>query len=310
MKVQIIIPIYRPDDKFLELLRMIKRQSVKELPVLLIDSGKGVFYGDEIKGMDIQVRTIDSRDFNHGGTRQWGMELYPEAAVYVFLTQDAILADESSVENLLAAFDDENVGCAYGQQLPHKDAGVFGAIARAFNYPPTSHVYGFEDRELHGIKTAFISNSFAAYRKEAMQQVWGFPSNTILSEDMCVAAKMLLRGWKVAYVANAMVYHSHDYTVWQEFKRYFDIGVFHARESWIRKEFGKAEGEGKRFVMTELRYILKHSPHRIFEMILRDGMKFLGYRMGLNEKNLSIRWKRKMSMFSRYWDRVHVEDRM
>jgi glycosyltransferase, group 2 family len=289
---------------------MIKKQSLPDLPVLLIDSGKGISYAAEIKGMNVQVRTIDSRDFNHGGTRQWGMELCPEADVYVFLTQDAILVDEYSVENLVSLFDDASIGCAYGRQLPHRDAGVFGTIARAFNYPSQSHIYSFEDRKLHGIKTAFISNSFAAYRKEAMQQVRGFPTNTILSEDMCVAAKMLLRGWKVAYVANAMVYHSHDYTVWQEFKRYFDIGVFHARESWIRKEFGKAEGEGKRFVMTELRYILKHSPHRIFEMILRDGMKFLGYRMGLNEKKLSIRWKRKMSMFSRYWDRVHVEDRM
>ena len=289
---------------------MIKKQTLPHLPVLLIDSGKGISYADEIKGMNVQVRVIDSRDFNHGGTRQWGMEMCSDADIYVFLTQDAILANERAIENLVGIFADDSIGCAYGRQIPNKGAGIFGTIARAFNYPAESHVYDLEDRKDHGIKTAFISNSFAAYRKEAMHEAGGFPSNTILGEDMCVAAKMLLKGWKVAYVADAVVYHSHDYTVLQEFRRYFDIGVFHARESWIQYEFGKAEGEGKRFVMTELRCILKHSPHRIFEMILRDGMKFLGYRMGLNEKKLSIRWKRKMSMFSRYWDRVHVEDRM
>ena len=302
MKVQIIIPIYRPDDKFLELLRMIKKQSIKNMPMLLIDSGKGVSYDDDIREMNIQVRMIDSRNFNHGGTRQWGMELCPEADVYVLLTQDAILADEYSIENLIAVFDNDDIGCAYGRQLPHKGAGIFGTIARAFNYPPQSHIYGFEDRSLYGIKTAFISNSFAAYRKKAMQQVGGFPTNTILSEDMCVAAKMLLQGWKVAYAADAAVYHSHDYTIVQEFKRYFDIGVFHAREPWIQKEFGKAEGEGRRFVIQEIRYVARHKPLRLFEIPLRDGLKYLGYCLGKREKQLPDALKRQWSMFPRYWE--------
>ena len=302
MKIQVIIPIYRPDDKFLCLLQMIKKQSFPNLPVLLIDSGKGVPYVDEIKGMNVQVRTIDSSVFNHGGTRQWGIELCPEANVYVFLTQDAIPADAYAIENLVAAFDDKFVGCAYGRQIAHEQSGVFGKIARTFNYPSESYVYSLEDRKKRGIKTAFLSNSFAAYRKEAMQEVRGFPTNTILSEDMYVAAKMLLHQWRVAYVAQAVVYHSHDYTIAQEFSRYFDIGVFHAREAWIQREFGKAEGEGKRFVMTELRYILKHCPHRIWEMVLRDGMKLLGYRLGMHEDLLDNEMKRKLGMFSRYWD--------
>ena len=302
MKLQIIIPIYRPDDKFLRLLSMIKQQSIWDIPVLLIDSGKGIPYADVINDMNVEVRTIDSRDFNHGGTRQWGIDQCPEADIYVFLTQDAILADAYAIETLVAVFDDEQVGCAYGRQLPHEKTGVFGRIARAFNYPPESHIYGLEDRKQHGIKTAFISNSFAAYRKEAMHSVGGFPNDTILSEDMYVAAKMLLAGWRVAYVADAMVHHSHDYTMLQEFRRYFDIGVFHAREFWIQKNFGKAEGEGRRFVMTELRCIWKHCPHRILEMILRDGMKFLGYRLGLCESKIANSWKKRLSMTTRYWD--------
>ena len=297
MKIQVIIPIYRPDDKFLCLLQMIKKQSFPNLPVLLIDSGKGIPYVDEIKGMNVQVRTIDSRDFNHGGTRQWGIELCPEANVYVFLTQDAIPADEYAIENLVAAFDDKFVGCAYGRQIAHEQSGVFGKIARAFNYPSESYVYSLEERKKRGIKTAFLSNSFAAYRKEAMQEVRGFPTNTILSEDMYVAAKMLLHQWRVAYVAQAVVYHSHDYTIAQEFSRYFDIGVFHAREAWIQREFGKAEGEGKRFVIEEIRYVIRHSPMRLWEIPLRDGLKYLGYCLGLKERQFPNMWKRKLSMF-------------
>lgn len=109
------------------------------------------------------------------------------------------------------------------------------------------------------MKTAFISNSFAAYRKQAIQEVGGFPTHTILCEDMFVAARMLLNGWKVAYVSDACVYYSHNYTILQEFKRYFDIGVFHAREKWIRDSFGQAEGSGIAFVKMEIKAILKKS---------------------------------------------------
>lgn len=281
---------------------MIKQQSIWDIPVLLIDSGKGIPYADVINDMNVEVRTIDSRDFNHGGTRQWGIDQCPEADIYVFLTQDAILADAYAIETLVAVFDDEQVGCAYGRQLPHEKTGVFGRIARAFNYPPESHIYGLEDRKQHGIKTAFISNSFAAYRKEAMHSVGGFPNDTILSEDMYVAAKMLLAGWRVAYVADAMVHHSHDYTMLQEFRRYFDIGVFHAREAWIQRDFGKAEGEGKRFVMTEFRSVMRHRPMSLWEIPLRDGLKYLGYCMGKREAQIPNTWKKKCSMFPQYWE--------
>ena len=281
---------------------MIKQQSISDIPVLLIDSGKGISYADAIGGMNVEIRHISSQDFNHGGTRQWGIDQCSESDIYVFLTQDAIPADAYAIENLVAVFDDEQVGSAYGRQLPHEGAGIFGRIARAFNYPPESHIYKLEDRKQHGIKTAFISNSFAAYRREAMNEVGGFPNDTILSEDMYVAAKMLLAGWRVAYVADAMVHHSHDYTMLQEFRRYFDIGVFHAREAWIQRDFGKAEGEGKRFVMTEFRSVMRHHPMSLWEIPLRDGLKYLGYCMGKREAQIPNTWKKKCSMFPQYWE--------
>lgn len=301
MKVQVIIPVYKPDDKFIRLLDMIKKQSIENMPLLIIDSGSDGTYKKQLKGMNCTVKDIDVNTFNHGGTRQMGIDMYPDADVYVFLTQDAILADEYAIENLVRVFENPKVGCAYGRQLPHKGADLFASHARLFNYPDKSYVRSLKDKDKYGMKTAFLSNSFAAYRKEAMADVHGFPTNTILSEDMYVAAKMLLKGRCVAYAADAKVYHSHDYTIWQEFKRYFDIGVFHAREAWIRETFGAAEGEGKRFVLSEAKYLMKHNPLLLPEMVVRDGMKFIGYRLGIKEASLSVVLKKKISMTSRYW---------
>lgn len=301
--IHVIIPVYNPDGKFLELLKSLSMQSVEPLPVLIIDSGMNDEYIKEIPDkLDIQIKHIDVKDFNHGGTRQMGMDLYPDSDVFIFLTQDAILKDDFSIERLIRVFDNEQVGCSYGRQLPHTDANFFSTIARNTNYPSESNVRSFEDHNRYGMKTAFISNSFAAYRKIAMQDIGGFPTDTILSEDMYVAARMLLNGWKVAYVSDACVYHSHNYTIWQEFKRYFDIGVFHAREKWIRDSFGQAEGSGVAFVKMEIKAILKRNPLLLFEMVARDSMKLLGYRLGIHESMLSNSIKKHISMTRRYWD--------
>ena len=74
----------------------------------------------------------------------------------------------------------------------------------------------------------------------------------IMAEDSLAAAKLLLAGWRIAYVAEAMVNHSHSFSIGEEFRRYFDIGVYHNRESWLTGNFGKPGGEGKRFVLSEL----------------------------------------------------------
>ena len=302
MKIQIIIPVYKPDSKLLVLLRQIKKQTIKNIPLLIIDSGSNDEYKTEIEDMNCLVKKIDAKTFNHGGTRQMGADMFPDKDIYIYLTQDAILADEYAINNIVKVFDNDNIGCAYGRQLPHKGATIFAIHARLFNYKNKSYIYTIKDKEKYGMKTAFNSNSFAAYRRKALKDVGGFPTDTILSEDMYVTAKMLLKNWSVAYCADAKVYHSHNYTIWQEFKRYFDIGVFHAREAWIREIFGKAEGEGKNFVVSEVKMLMKNNPLLLIEMVFRDGMKFLGYRLGIKEKYLSISIKKKISMTKKYWE--------
>ncbi|MCK4537042.1 MAG: glycosyltransferase family 2 protein, partial [Desulfuromonadales bacterium] len=250
-----------------------------------------------------EVVEIANSEFDHGGTRQMGVGLLSDCDIIICVTQDAILADENALENIVACFSDEKVGAAYGRQLPRIGAEPFEAHARLFNYSPENVIKTFADRRELGIKTVFISNSFAAYRKKALAEVGGFPVNAILSEDTFVAAKMLLTDWKVAYCADATVYHSHDYTFRQEFKRYFDVGVFHGRESWIREQFGQAEGEGLRFMASEISYLWPKHAYLIPSSLLRCLFKYLGYKLGSREQYLPLSMKVKMSMNLNYWKR-------
>ncbi|CAA6819800.1 MAG: O antigen biosynthesis rhamnosyltransferase rfbN [uncultured Sulfurovum sp.] len=124
-----------------------------------------------------------------------------------------------------------------------------------------------------------------------------------MGEDVHAGAKILLEGYSLAYVANAQVYHSHSYTVMQECKRYFDIGVFHKNESWLLETFGKAEGEGIKYIKSEFLYLLKHQAyHQIPSFFLRNGCKYLGYKLGKQYQKLSLKSIKKLSMHKSWWD--------
>ena len=283
MNCGLIIPTLNAGNQFQKLLEQIATQS---LPIekLIVDSESTDATVQLAKNFGLEVLTIPRKTFNHGATRQFALEHllknFP-LDVIIFLTQDVLLRDEQTLATLVKIFGkDKSVGMSYGRQLPHEGATNEAKFLRAFNYPPESQLRSFDDRKIFGLKTAFASNSFAAYRVAALQNVGGFPSNVPLCEDMYVAAKMLMSGWKIFYAADAQVYHSHNYTAAQEFQRYVQIGKFHAQESWIRETFGSAEGAGKKFVAMKLAALAKKNPLDCVGAIFRDAAKFFGYRLG------------------------------
>jgi rhamnosyltransferase len=251
---------------------------------------------------DFRCVQIAAADFNHGGTRNLALAHLPAGTdVVVYMTQDALLSDPHAISRLVSVFANHAVACVYGRQLPHTDATPVAAHARLFNYPAESRAFKLTDKARLGLKTCFMSNSFAAYRVADLQAVGGFPSDVILGEDMSVAARLLLAGKSVAYVADACAHHSHNYSVMQEFRRYFDTGVFHARSPWLLAEFGSVGGEGLRFVRSELVYLWRHAPGWIPSALVRTAAKLIGYRLGCLESHWPLWVKRSCSMHKGFW---------
>ena len=300
-KIGLIVPTLNAGSLWQSWLKAYQQQTRKPDCLLVIDSSSSDDTAALAGGLGFDVKVIPKSAFNHGGTRQIGVDALPSADIIVFLTQDALLASPDAIGRLLVAFEDERVGAAYGRQLPHRNAGPIAAHARLFNYPAQSQLRGLEDRTRFGIKTVFISNSFAAYRRSALLQAGGFPADTIMNEDTYVAGKMLASGWKIAYCADAQVFHSHDYSFLDEFKRYFDIGVFHTHTSWLQQAFGGASGEGLRFVVSEMRHLIKHAPWLIPSAVLRTGLKWLGFKLGALHPGLPRTLRRSFSLHKSYW---------
>lgn len=302
MKVALIIPARNAGAHLDRLLPALTAQTLQPDTVLVVDSSSTDDTVSRFRQFGARVEVIAAQQFNHGGTRRWASEQV-DADALILLTQDAIPATPQTFANLIQELEeDPRIGLAYGRQLPHPGAGILEAQSRHFNYSPQSRSKSLADAEELGIKTCFSSDSFSVYRRSALQAVGGFPEDVIGSEDAHVAARMLLNGYLVRYAASACVQHSHSYSLMQEFRRYFDIGVFYGREPWIREAFGTAGGEGKRYVQAELRALRDAGQlQRVPEVLLRSALKLLGYRLGHAEQHLPTPLKRRLSMFSNYW---------
>ena len=176
-----------------------------------------------------------------------------------------------------------------------------------FNYGATSETRSLADAPRLGIKAAYISNSFGAYRLSAFRECGGFPSELILGEDTCVAVKLLLSGWKVGYCADARVRHSHAYSIFQESQRYFDFGVLHSQLPELIRKFGPAEGEGARFVASELRYMAANAPVLLPLVLVRNAAKYGGYRLGRAFTRLPRGLCRRLSMTKIFWGEIAAQ---
>jgi len=301
MNVNLYIPTLNAGSRFATLLDALARQTYPIATRVLVDSGSDDRTVELAREKGFQVIGLGPEGFDHGGTRQWAIANFPDADIYVFLTQDAIPAHPDMLANIVAAFADPQIGMAYGRQLPHAGATLMEAHARLFNYPAESQVRALADAPKYGIKTISCSNSFAAYRRTAFEAVGGFPLGTIMGEDVIVAGRLLLQGWKMAYVGDACVYHSHDYRIGEEFERYFDIGVFHSDNRWIFESFGRAGGEGFRYAKSEIRYIGRRNPFLLPKVCCSFAAKWLGYKLGLGYRRLPKAWRRAFSMYKGYW---------
>lgn len=306
MRVACIVPTYNGGNELLSLYESLKIQNI-EFQLIIVDSSSIDGTSEMAKSIADKFLLIDKREFNHGGTRQLAVNKFPNFDIYIFLTQDVILANEESIKRILEPFQDDGVVAAYGRQIPHENATIFASHARTFSYAPRSQIKSQSDIPSLGIKTAFLSNSFAAYRADALKKIGGFPRHTIFAEDMYVAAKLILSGGKVAYAADAVCRHSHNYSIIEEFRRYFDMGVFHARENWIGEEFGGAGGEGLKYILSELRYLGLDKYYLWPISLIRNAIKYIGYKVGKSEKYIPIFIKKRIGMHGEYWVDIKID---
>ncbi len=312
-KVDVIIPTYKPTERFIELILSLENQTYPINRIIIMNTEERyfntLFYGNMFvkERSNLTVCHLSKMEFNHGKTRRDGVKL-SDAPYFICMTDDALPKDETLVEHLMEPILKGEASFSYARQLPNEDCGVIERFTRVFNYSKQSRIKSIEDLEELGIKTYFFSNVCAAYTRADYDALDGFEPLMIFNEDMVFAAKAMKAGHKIAYVAEAKVKHSHNYSGMTQFHRNFDLGVSQADFPEVF-EGVSSTGEGKKLVrMTAAYLVKKKKAHLIPKLIYHSGCKYVGYALGKRYKKLPDGLVQKCTMNKTYWSQRNIRN--
>ncbi len=255
-KISVIIPTLNAEEEIALLIEALLTQNHRVDEIIIVDSASTDRTVSICKGETIHLLQIKRNEFDHGKTRDMALRKCT-GDIVIFLTQDAVPANEDFIRKLITPLKEEKIAVSTGRQIPKENATRMERLVRVFNYPPESHIRSKEDLPRMGIKTFFCSDVCAAYNKEIYLKLGGFDYPLKTNEDMFYAAKAIHSGYRIAYAAEALVYHSHNLTLKEQFDRNYVQGYeIQRHKNLLEGVSEKSEGmELVRYVSFEL---LKH----------------------------------------------------
>lgn len=227
-----IIPTKNGGPLFQRVLSSVLAQSTTwPFEVLVIDSGSSDGTTEFCESSpSVRLHSIRPEEFGHGTTRNLGVEMTSGEFV-AFLTQDALPADRFWLAELVRTTEaTDNIAGTFGRHVAYPGSNPF--VARnldrhfaGFARGPTV-VTRLDNRERwdtdrrYRQRLHFFSNNNSCIRRTVWEEI-PFP-NVDFAEDQIWAQKVLEAGYAKAYANNAVVFHSHNYSVIDTARRSFD----------------------------------------------------------------------------------------
>jgi rhamnosyltransferase len=267
--------------------------------VLVVNSSSGDGTVELAKKMGADTLVVPRNEFNHGTTRELARHVLGTDIV-VMMTPDAIPRCTDLLANLIRPVLQGAASVAYARQIPHDRARFFEAFPREFNYPDASENRSIENVNRVGPDAFFCSNVCAAWSNSALDEIGGF-TPTLSLEDVIATARLLYAGHCIAYCADAVVAHSHRYSLAQEFKRHFDTGYVRAQQRRYLFTGGGDERRGAAYGTAMMWRLLHEKPWLIPYGVAHLATKYAGYRIGFHGHRLPQWMKRSLSGQDYYW---------
>lgn len=229
IEVDVVSPIYENYDDVSYLYESLKKQKniiLKNVvfPLTIGDKEKTDKLRQFIKDNNIVSFEVEKKDFVHSLTRQKAIEEYCKSKCIVMVSQDVKIKDENALYNLVKSIDKDETVHNYGRQICTNHS--IERYVRKKNYPDYSWVDSKETIK-KDIKPFFSSDAFSAYNRDVFIKLGGYNGyKVMMSEDMLYVYFALMAGYKKGYVSEAVVEHSHKYTIKQLYRRYYANGEF------------------------------------------------------------------------------------
>ena len=224
--VSIVLPTKNAGSPLGDVLAAINSQKTRRrVEIVAFDSGSTDGTVDLLVRAGARVTEIPSSEFNHGLTRNQAIAS-SQGDLVVLLTQDAVPANDRWLDSLLAPFENDEVAGVYARQIPHPDADVLtrrnleqwvvGNLERR-EQRITDHTSYLRLHPMERYKLCCFDDVCSALRRSVWERIpyeWAY-----FAEDLDWGKKAIEAGWTLVYEPEAAVVHSHDRSVWYEYKR-------------------------------------------------------------------------------------------
>jgi len=298
MNCSIVIRAYNEEKHIGRLLEGIRQQTVKDVEIILVDSGSSDATVAVAESFGVHVVKISPEEFTFGRSLNFGIHVATHELI-VIASAHVYPVYPDWLESLLSPFEDDNVALTYGKQRGPETAKYSEQQIFHQWYPDVS-----KPRQ----ETAFCNNANAAIRKSLWDKN---PYDETLTglEDLAWARWAQAQGHAIAYVAEAEVIHVHNETPRGVFNRY-------RREAMAFKRIHpESHFNIYDFVRLTTTNILSDLWHAAREGMLMQSfasilwfrfMQFHGTRMGQRETSLVTPQLRETFYYAR--DRKNKEE--
>lgn len=230
------------------------------------------------KKLGAKTLVIPRTQMNHGWAREISRRTLGTDIV-IMMTPDAY-AKPDMLEKLIKPIEEGEAVVSYARQVARDDANIVSKFGRLFNFPEESNIRSIKDVKKYGVYTAFISDACTAYLNSVLDEIGGFRW-TLSGEDAIAGAMIIKKGYKIAYTADAVVIHSHNYSPLKEFVRHFDTGMY--RLQWkkvLDLGHGSDQARGASYALEMFKYISVREPWMLPTAFAQLAMGWLGYQFG------------------------------
>tara|TARA_R110002020_G_scaffold474869_1_gene707784 strand:- start:3418 stop:6957 length:3540 start_codon:yes stop_codon:yes gene_type:complete len=239
IRASVIIPTYNGGEPFKHVLdALMKQRAPWNYEVVIVDSGSKDGTIEYIQNYpEVKLLHINSRDFQHGRTRNVAIE-HTQGDFVAVLTHDALPADEFWLYNIVSLLEHyPDAAGAFGRHFAYDEADPYTKkdLIDHFNGFDNLPInlskytdegkYNSEDKGWRQV-LHFYSDNNSCMRKSVWEQI-PYPE-VPFGEDQAWAKLVTDAGYEKLYSKAATVYHSHDFDYEETHKRASEEAEFFA----------------------------------------------------------------------------------
>jgi rhamnosyltransferase len=292
----VIIPTRNEEAHIGRCLEAVYGQTVDfPFEVVVIDSGSRDRTKEIVRQYPVRLLEIAPREFHHARTRNLGAAA-SSGKYLVFLSGDALPADNEWLGALVRNFREPATAAVYGRQLPKPNATPERAFFIHYRYGTERLVKTANSNGAGKYMLYQFSNVNSAVRREVWEQT-PFPEVINAYEDFSFAVQLVRQGHAIVYEPDAAVFHSHNYSLMKAFQQYFDNGVVYGRRQvWDGEHKNRMGLDGLRYLWNEMKYLVERGAgHRLPYVLCYEALRYTGIILGRQERLLPEALKKRAS---------------